>query len=179
MANNEHPPEGGGTVDRQRSLDRHRQQVEEERSKGVFRGSSVTSARAPDWQQRPWTSRLIHRIGDVAGRSRAGIVAATLMVAWGIVGLVSGFPTWWQTTLYSVTAASTFVMVFVIQHRQERQNAGTQRKLDELIRSSTHADNNLIAVEEAAEEDLEALTNLNLDDRSKAVSECPRSGDIP
>ena len=77
--------------------------------------------------------------------------------------------TWWQVVLYSVTGSVTFVMVFVIQHAQQRQTSGTQRKLDELIRSSAPADNALIAVEEAADEHLQALTHLNLADRTRAA----------
>jgi low affinity Fe/Cu permease len=55
---------------------------------------------------------------------------------------------------YSTTGSVTFVMVFVIQHTHERRTSATQRKLDELIRSSTHADDTLIAVEEAADDQL-------------------------
>ena len=71
-------------------------------------------------------------------------------------------PGWWETTLYVVTGSVTFVMVFVIQHTQQRQTAATQRKLDELLRSSEHADSTFIAVEEASEGDLEALTRQHV-----------------
>ena len=70
--------------------------------------------------------------------------------------------------MYSVTGSVTLVMVFVIQHTQERQRSATQRKLDELIRSSASADDALIAVEEAGDEHLQALTDLNLADRERA-----------
>ena len=62
----------------------------------------------------------------------------------------------------------TFVMVFVIQHTQQRQVAATQRKLDELIRSSTEADPTLIAVEEAPDDDLENLARLHVAEREQA-----------
>lgn len=170
MTNSTYPPAGDKTVERQRWLDRQRRQVAEDRPNGrrVFRGSSVASTHAPDWEQRHWTSRLLHRVGEVASHSISGIVAAVLIVVWALVGLVAGFPTWWQTLLYAVTGSVTFVMVFVIQHTQERQTFVTQRKLDELIRSSAHADNTLIAVEEAADEHLQALADLNLADRKRA-----------
>ena len=56
----------------------------------------------------------------------------------------------------------------MIQHTQDRQTSATQRKLDELIRSSATADDTLIAVEEAADEHLHALNDLNLVDRAAA-----------
>ena len=62
-------------------------------------------------------------------------------------------------------------MVFVIQHTQQRQTAATQRKLDELLRSSDLADSTLIAVEEAADGDLEALTRKHVDEREQAQAQ--------
>jgi low affinity Fe/Cu permease len=89
---------------------------------------------------------------------------------WVGVGLVEDFPPWWKTVLYSVTGSITFVMVFVIQHTQQRQTAATQRKLDELLRSSDAADKSVIAVEESPDEDLAALASLNLADRDEATA---------
>ena len=88
---------------------------------------------------------------------------------WLVVGIVTGFPDWWPTILESVAGSVTLIMVFVIQHTQERQTSATQRKLDELIRSSVHADDSLIAVEEAPDEQLQALGHLNLADRRRAA----------
>jgi low affinity Fe/Cu permease len=129
-------------------------------------GSSLASSHSDTWGERHWTSRLLHRVGEIAAHSMAGIVAAGLVVAWVVVGLLTKFPHWWEETLYSVTAAVTVVMVFVIQHTNERQTSATQRKLDELIRASTHADDGLIGVEEASDEHLQALAELNMNDRS-------------
>jgi low affinity Fe/Cu permease len=109
------------------------------------------------------------------GHSSAGIVAATLVLVWALIGVGYGFPAWWQISLYSTTGSVTFVMVFVIQHTHERQTFATQRKLDELVRSSTRADDNLIAVEEAADDQLQALADLNLADRERASAH-PRAG---
>ena len=61
----------------------------------------------------------------------------------------------------------------MIQHTQERQTSATQRKLDELIRTSIRADNTLIAVEEATDEHLQALAHLNLADRQRAQENDP------
>ena len=175
MADTDPSTEPDGTIERQQWLDRKREQVESEQSsgwhRGMFSGPSNASTHAPGWEQRHWTSRALHRLGGVAAHSGAGIVTTVLVVVWAAVGLASGFPQWWQTVLYSVTASVTFVMVFVIQHAQERQTFGTQRKLDELIRSSSHADNTLIAVEEAPDEHLQALAHLNLADREKAAAD--------
>lgn len=75
--------------------------------------------------------------------------------------------------LYSVSASVTLIMVFAIQHAQSRQQAATQRKLDELIRASSGADNRLIAAEDAPDEELQALADLNLADRERAAGSPP------
>ncbi len=56
-------------------------------------------------------------------------------------------------------------MLFAIQHLQARDQTVVQRKLDELLRASPEADNQVIAVEEASDGELEALTELNRHDR--------------
>lgn len=113
----------------------------------------------------------MHRAGDLAARSGAGISAGGLVCAWAIVGVAVGFAVWWQTVLYSVTASVTLVMVFVIQHTQERQTSAMQRKLDELIRTSEPADDALIAVEGTDDEYLHALAGLNAADHEYAVDQ--------
>ena len=131
--------------------------------RGLFRGSTPHDGA---WSSRHWASRLLHRVGEIVANAATGVVAACLVVAWGVIGGLIGFPTWWATVLYASTASVTFVMVFVIQHTQSRQTTALQRKLDELIRVTGGTDPNLIAVEEAADEELQALADLNLGDRN-------------
>ncbi len=114
------------------------------------------------------SSRLLHRVGDTVAHSGAGAAAAVLALAWVAVGVAAGFPEWWATVLYSATGLTTFVMVFVIQHTQSRQTIAMQRKLDEVLRSSRHADNSVIAIEEASDADLAALAHASMSDREKA-----------
>jgi low affinity Fe/Cu permease len=135
--------------------------------RGLFRGSIPHNT---DWRNRHWTSRGLHRVGEVVANAATGIVAAALVVVWVAVGVVTEFPHWWETVLYSATASVTFVMVFVIQHTQSRQTTALQRKLDELIRATADTDQTLIAVEEAPDEELRALADLNLGDRTETTA---------
>jgi len=135
------------------------------------KGILAASAHANEWTNRHWSSRLLHRVGEVVAHAGSGIIAAVLVAGWLTLGLTTGFPDWWQATLYVVTGSVTFVMVFVIQHTQQRHTAATQRKLDELLRSSEHADSRLIAVEEASEGDLEELTRQHVAEREQAQAD--------
>jgi low affinity Fe/Cu permease len=134
--------------------------------RGLFR-SSVPHHR--DWRSRHWASRWLHRVGEVVANAATGVIAAAMIVGWVTVGLATGFPAWWATVLYSATASVTFVMVFVIQHTQSRQTTALQRKLDELIRATSDTDPNLIGVEEAPDEELQALADLNLGERNSTT----------
>jgi len=126
---------------------------------------------ANEWTNRHWSSRLLHRVGEIAAHAGAGVVASLLVAGWLALGLRTGFPDWWQTTLYVTAGSVTFVMVFVIQHTQQRQTAATQRKLDELLRSSEPADSTLIAVEEASDAELKSLTRQHVAEREQAQAD--------
>ena len=62
------------------------------------------------------------------------MTAAVLVVVASIVAL--GFPNRLVDAFEVAATAITLVMVFSIQHTQGREQAATQRKLDELIRAT-------------------------------------------
>jgi len=70
----------------------------------------------------------------------------------------------------TLIAAVTLAMVFVIQHTQARQQIATQRKLDEILRVLPHAENSLIALEEAADATLVETQQAHRRLRREAVS---------
>jgi len=123
----------------------------------------------PHRRHRTRSSRVLHHLGDISAHAGAGLVAAAFVVVWVAVGGVWGFPHWWEVVLYSTSASVTLVMVFAIQHTQSRQQRATQRKLDELLRTQPAADDHLIAAEDAPDEELQALADLNMKDREKAA----------
>ena len=73
-------------------------------------------------------------------------------------------------------SAITLIMVFVIQHTQSRQQVATQLKLDELIRTSPQADDLLIHVESAEDQELIAMDQEGIDQHS-AIREEASEGD--
>lgn len=119
--------------------------------------------------ERRWSSRALHRVGEITSHAGAGLVVVAVVLLWLLLGWVQSFPTWWQATLYATSSSITLVMVFAIQHTQARQQAAIQRKLDEVLRAMTTANDRLIAVEEAPDEELEALADLNIEDRHRSA----------
>ena len=74
------------------------------------------------------------------------VVAAVALV---ITIALLGFPTRWVAAFEISASTLTLVVVFAIQHTQGREQAATQRKLDELIRATPDADDSFMMLEEA------------------------------
>src|SRR4051794_24072358 len=75
------------------------------------------------------TSRL-------AGRAMTFALSIVLIVAWAVTGPMFHYSDTWQLVINTTTTIITFLMVFLIQNTQNRDNAALQAKLDELIRVS-------------------------------------------
>ena len=133
--------------------------------------SAALQSHGEAWEERQWSSRALHRLGEASAHAAAGLAAALAVFVWLAVGALAGFPDWWEKVLYATSSSVTVVMVFAIQHTQTRQQSATQRKLDELLRAQPTADDSLIAVEEAPDDELQARADLNLADRREVVSD--------
>ena len=99
--------------------------------------------------------RLAERITAAVGTPWAMLLAVGVVVLWAVTGPLFGFSDTWQLAINTGTTVVTFLMVFVIQASQNREARATQLKLDELIRASKGANNELIDVEEASDETVE------------------------
>jgi len=99
-------------------------------------------------------SRVLHWVGDVTSRAGTAALVAGTMTVFLIVLAIAGFPGNWEVAFATVSSTITLVMLFVIQHTQSRQQTALQLKLDELIRSSPHADDLLVKIEKAEDDEL-------------------------
>ena len=99
-------------------------------------------------------SRVLHWVGELTSRASSTVVVAVVVVVYAVVLAVNGFPGRWQTGFSTAAEAVTLIMLFIIQHTQNRQQLVTQLKLDELIRASPHADDLLVHLEVAKDEEL-------------------------
>jgi low affinity Fe/Cu permease len=114
-------------------------------------------------------SRFLHAVDRIASRPRLAVVLITADVAWVLISLAFDFPSRLEVGFETVVAAITLAMVFVIQHTQARQEAVTQRKLDEILRALPAADNALITLEEAPDSELHAVTEIHREARARAT----------
>ena len=101
--------------------------------------------------------RFAHATAAAVGTPWAFALAFTVVVVWALLGPSSGYSDHWQLVINTGTTIVTFLMVFLIQNTQNHEARVTQLKLDELIRAVKHARNQLVAMEEMSDEDLERL----------------------
>lgn len=106
--------------------------------------------------RRSVVSRRLSRLDRYASRPLAAVFVIGLAGVWIAISIVAGFPARWETIFQTVVAALTLVMVFVIQHTQQRQQRATQRKLDEMLQALPGTDNSLLTLEHASDEELQA-----------------------
>jgi low affinity Fe/Cu permease len=92
-------------------------------------------------------------------------------LAWVFLSAAFGFPSLWERVFQTLVAAVTVVMVFVIQHTQARHQAATQRKLDEILRALPDANNALLALEHASDQELQATRHEHQQIRKTALED--------
>jgi low affinity Fe/Cu permease len=101
--------------------------------------------------------KFAHGVSRIVGTPSAFIVALLALAAWGISGPVFGFSDTWQLIVNTATTIVTFLMVFLIQSTQNRDASAIHLKLDELIRATSKARDDLVALEQMSDAELESL----------------------
>jgi low affinity Fe/Cu permease len=91
-----------------------------------------------------------------AGRPITFVICILLIAVWAVTGPVFHYSDTWQLIINTSTTIVTFLMVFLIQNTQNRDNAALQVKLDELIRV-TNAKNHFIGIEKLTDKELEQI----------------------
>lgn len=107
-------------------------------------------------------NRFSASVTKITGGAYAFIIAIVIVLVWGVTGPLFNFSDTWQLVINTGTTIVTFLMVFVIQHSQNKDTVALQLKLDELIAAS-QASNKLINVENLTDEELEKIKKFYAD----------------
>jgi low affinity Fe/Cu permease len=99
-------------------------------------------------------SKFARTVAALAGHPAAFAAAVVGVVVWAALGPRLHYSENWQLWINTMTTILTFLMVFLLQHSQNRDTRAVQLKLDELLRAINGARNEFIDLENLSEQDL-------------------------
>jgi low affinity Fe/Cu permease len=102
-------------------------------------------------------TRFANKVSEWVGSPYAFIICVFFVVVWAVSGPLFGFSDTWQLAINTSTTIITFLMVFLIQNTQNRDNGALHAKLDELIRAMVDADNEYIGIEHLTDMELKVI----------------------
>ncbi len=120
---------------------------------------------------------LAARVACVVGSHWSFILASGVVLAWAITGPIFGFSDTWQLVINTGTTIVTFLMVFLIQNTQNRDATALHLKLDELMRATKGARNELMDLEDRTTEELAAVKTELLQEALEDVCEADDEDD--
>jgi low affinity Fe/Cu permease len=96
-------------------------------------------------------------------------VAVLLTLGWAVSGRIFHFSNAWQLIINTSTTVLTFLVVFLIQNTLNRDSAPIH-VLDELIRVTEQARDQLVGIEHLGDKELERLRQAQEDGAVSEVS---------
>lgn len=102
-------------------------------------------------------SRFAQSLSEWAGSARTFIAAIGLIGLWAVTGPWFHYNDTWQLIINTSTTIITFLMVFLIQNTQNRDNDVLHIKIDELLRVTKDAQNALLSLDKLDQKELRAL----------------------
>jgi low affinity Fe/Cu permease len=122
--------------------------------------SGVKKSNGPGGKRSTWSamfSNMACGAARYAGHPLAFLTAVLLVLIWAFTGPLFNYSDTWQLVINTSTTIVTFLMVFLIQHTQNRDTLAVQLKLAELIMAATGAEDRLATAEDLSEEELEEM----------------------
>lgn len=99
-------------------------------------------------------SRFARWVSTTVAHPASFSLALLTVLVWAACGPFLGFSQTWQLLINTGTTIVTFLMIFILQHAQNRDARAAQIKLDELLRVVRGARSELIDLENLTEEEL-------------------------
>ncbi|EQD53526.1 MULTISPECIES: low affinity iron permease family protein [Acidithrix] len=101
-------------------------------------------------------SRVLQRLDAITSRVSATVVMVIVLLTFNVILAVQGFPTSWQAAFATISNSVVLIFLFSFKHTEHRGLAALQLKLDEVIRAIPTADDHLVQIERADENEFGA-----------------------
>ena len=102
-------------------------------------------------------AKFCQALSNWAGSSKIFLTAIVLIVVWALTGPYFHYNDTWQLIINTSTTIITFLMVFLIQNTQNRDNDILHLKIDELIRATKEAQNASLCLDKMGTRELSKL----------------------
>ncbi|MDQ0666236.1 MULTISPECIES: low affinity iron permease family protein [unclassified Pseudomonas] len=102
-------------------------------------------------------SAISQSLSRWAGSARTFYAAVALILLWSLSGPYFHYNDTWQLIINTSTTIITFLMVFLIQNTQNRDNDILHIKIDELLRATKDAQNAVLSLDGLDRKQLEKL----------------------
>jgi low affinity Fe/Cu permease len=102
-------------------------------------------------------AKLASVIAKASGRPLVFLLACFSVIVWAAAGPFFHLSDTWQLVINTTSSIVTFLMVFVIQNTQVRDNAALNAKLDNILKVMEGTDKRLIGVENLTDREIEDL----------------------
>lgn len=111
--------------------------------------------------------KMAQHISMIVGSPLVFATALAIVLFWALSGVYFGYSDTWQLAINTGTSVLTFLIIFLVQNTQNRDAKAIHLKLDELIRSTKTARNQLLDAEDMSDSDLSGLRSEFLAIREK------------
>ena len=106
-------------------------------------------------QKQDYFTRFTTKTSEVLGRPWVFVLSLASILIWATTGPILGFSDSWQLVVNTTTTIITFLMVFVIQNTQNRNDMAVNIKLDRLLEEHGIDSEKIIAAEDRSDRKLE------------------------
>lgn len=106
-------------------------------------------------QKQDFFTKFTTQASAVLGRAWMFAAAILALILWALSGPLLGFSDTWQLVINTSTTIITFLMVFIIQNTQNRDNMAINIKLDALMEKMDISEKDLIEAEDMSDKALE------------------------